>query len=115
MDPLQVIVIVREDLPHSQRAVQACHAVAELVGTLAANSDRHSMWRWLKSDKTIVMYGVSDTEGLSRLDQNMLNHAALTSWATFREPDLFDEMTAIAVGPITKEQTEKIFSGYKLL
>lgn len=122
MSPLQVVVFVRRDLPPEQRTVQSVHAVVELFVTLSVNKGHHPIWQWANVDKTVIAYGVNSLERLEDLARNRLTQAYLRTfgedvinWAYFKEPDLFNEMTAIAVGPITKEQTEKLFSGYKLL
>ena len=93
----KLYVLVRKDLSVSYRAVQAGHAVAE----------------WLLHDQswynnTLIYLGV--------LDEDELNHWAEKlsikgiKWVGFREPDIGNELTAIAT------HTEgKIFNKLKLL
>ena len=92
----KMYVLVRRDLSTSQQAVQAGHAVAELV-------QHGSTPGW---NKTYL--GVDNEEMLEKW------HAKLTSkgveCAEFREPDIGDQLTAIAtVG------SGKSFSNLKLL
>ena len=79
----RLYVLVRKDLPESYRAVQAGHAVAE----------------WLLSDQTwqnetLVYLGVKNENELmdwkERLDYKNMKYAA------FREPDIGNQLTAIA-------------------
>ena len=79
----RLYVLVRKDLPESYRSVQAGHAVAE----------------WLLCDQTwknetLVYLGVKDENELmswkERLDFKNKKYAA------FREPDIGNQLTAIA-------------------
>jgi hypothetical protein len=79
----RLYVIVRKDLPKSYRAVQAGHAVAE----------------WLLHDQTwknetLIYLGVQDEKELSswvdKLDFKNIK------WVGFKEPDINNELTAIA-------------------
>jgi hypothetical protein len=90
-------VLVRKDLPESYRAVQAGHAVAE----------------WLLHDRswnneTLIYLGVTNEFSLyrwaDRLDRKGIN------WVGFREPDIGNQLTAIAV-----ENDGKVFQNLRLL
>jgi len=93
----RLYVLVRKDLPKSYQAVQAGHAVAE----------------WLLYDQswqneTLVYLGVNNENELldwkERLDFNNIKHAS------FREPDIGDQLTAIAT-----LSDGKIFKKLKLI
>ena len=80
----KMYVLVRRDLSTSQQAVQAGHAVAELVQ------------RGLSTDwnGTLIYLGVESEEMLNRWKSKLaireIRHVE------FREPDIGDQMTAIA-------------------
>jgi len=80
----KLYVVVRRDLTHAQRAVQAGHALAEY---LLKDS---TSW----SNGTLVYLGVSGEDDLYR------TYESLDDWGfdphSFREPDMEDQMTAIA-------------------
>ena len=96
---MKLYIIVRKDLTHSQRAVQAGHALAEYL--------LHSPYfRW--KNETLIYLGV---KGLKQLE-NLKRKLALqgTNYVEFREPDLNNEVTAIA-----SDESNKIFERLKLL
>lgn len=81
----KLYVLVRGDLPASYQAVQAGHALAEF---LIKNPETD--WR----NNTLVYLNVEDEEHLKmwceKLDWKGIE------WTSFREPDIGNEMTAIA-------------------
>jgi peptidyl-tRNA hydrolase len=96
---MKLYVIVRKDLSHSQRAVQAGHALAEYL--------LHSpLFRW--RNETLIYLGVKGLRQLknvkNKLEQNGIEHFA------FYEPDLNNEITAIA-----SDEESKIFEKMNLL
>lgn len=85
MNQKKLYVLVRKDLPQSYRAVQAGHAVAEY---LLRGPD--TSW----SNGTLIYLGV---KGLFQLEKWVYRlEAAKVSFVTFREPDIGDELTALA-------------------
>jgi len=79
----RLYVLVRKDLPESYRAVQAGHAVAE----------------WLLYDRswnneTLIYLGVPNEFSLQRW-VDKLNRKRI-NWIGFREPDIGNQLTAIA-------------------
>lgn len=91
--------------------MQACHAVAELVGRDAARFEGTK--RWLEEDKTIVCYQVPDAASLLTVAVGF----PLTDkvrWSLFEEPDLDNEATAIAIGPLSDEFAASLFKGFDL-
>ena len=96
----KLYVLVRKDLTPSYRAVQAGHAVAEWVLRHQGQKD------W--DNGTLVYLGVENKESLEcwtmKLDMKGLE------WTGFIEPDIGDQMTAIAC-----LSDGKVFSNLKLL
>lgn len=93
---LKTYVLVRRDLSYSQRVVQSCHAVVELVRRY---KDDSSISKWADIDKTLVVLSVKDERELRRTSQRLSD--ARIRFAEFREPDMNNEVTAIAVHPET--------------
>jgi peptidyl-tRNA hydrolase len=81
---MKLYVIVRKDLTHSQRAVQAGHALAEYM------LNGSSRWR----NSTLIYLGVKDLRKIEQLKQKLKYNGI--RYVEFKEPDLNDETTAIA-------------------
>jgi len=83
---MKLYVIVRNDLTTSQRAVQAGHALAAYM--------LHSSFlrRW--KNETLIYLGVKGLKQLKTLKRNFERNGI--EFSEFREPDLNDEITAIA-------------------
>lgn len=81
----KLYVIVRKDLSISQRAVQAGHAVAEFLL-------RGPLSRW--SNGTLIYLGVKGLTQLENIKQKF--EWEDIPYMEFREPDLNNEVTAIA-------------------
>lgn len=77
-------VIVRKDMPKSAQAVQGGHALAQFLLT------HHTTWK----NGTLVYLSANNEEHLSDI-KNSLGEEKLS--AEFREPDMGDSLTAIAV------------------
>jgi hypothetical protein len=94
---VKLFVVVRLDLSHSQRAVQAGHALAEYM----LNSPR-----WQNS--TLIYLGVKGLTQLEhlklKLDYNDIKYVE------FKEPDLDNQTTAIA-----SDEDSAIFEKLNLL
>jgi len=81
----KLYVIVRKDLTTSQMAVQAGHAVAEYL--------LHShFFRW--QNETLIYLGVKNLNQLEKLKYKL--GIENIKYIEFREPDLNNEVTAIA-------------------
>jgi hypothetical protein len=82
---MKLYVIVRKDLTIAQRAVQAGHAVAEFC--------LHSPFsRW--TNGTLIYLGVKGLYQLEKLKYKLEEQG--TRVIEFREPDLNNQITAIA-------------------
>jgi hypothetical protein len=96
---MKLYVIVRKDLTHSQRAVQAGHALAEYL--------LHSPYfRW--KNETLIYLGIKGLRQLENLKRKLELHGI--NYVEFREPDLNNEVTAIA-----SDEDSKIFRKMNLL
>ena len=95
----KLFVIVRKDLTPSQRAVQAGHA-------LAAYLLHGSYFRW--KNETLIYLGVKGFTQLQNLKRKLDLHGI--NYVEFREPDLNNEVTAIA-----SDEPNEIFERMNLL
>jgi hypothetical protein len=85
MDQDRLYVLLRKDLKPDYASVQAGHAVAEF---LLHASDYG--WR----NGTLLYLGIENEEQLSLWGEKLTDLGI--EWKGFREPDIGDEMTAIA-------------------
>lgn len=88
----RLYLVVRADLSPGQQAVQACHALREFVEE-HPDADRE----WFRESQTLVLLSVPDERALARLGVKAVR--AGVPHSCFREPDLNDSMTAIAIAP----------------
>jgi len=96
---MKMFIIVRKDLSQSQRAVQAGHALAEFL--------LHSPFsRW--QNGTLIYLGVKGLRQLENLKRKMELYEI--PYTEFREPDIGNEVTAIA-----SDQNCKLFERLNLL
>jgi peptidyl-tRNA hydrolase len=101
---MRMVVIARRDLSPAQQAVQSCHAVAELC--LRHGGDP-GIAEWDKDHKTMILLGVDDKDELEMWQSKV--EALDVPHATFREPDIGDEPTAIAIHPsLDKKWVKKL-------
>lgn len=97
--PEKLFVLIRRDLSVQQQAVQAGHAVAEFL-----LRGPKSSWH----NGTLVYLSVPDQERLRRWEDKLCDLEI--PYTLFREPDLGNEITALAV----TTQREKIFKSLQL-
>lgn len=91
---MKLYVIVRKDLSVSQRAVQAGHVVAQflLYGPFS---------RW--NNGTLIYLGIKNLRNLEKLMYQLKDNNII--YTEFHEPDLNNEITAIA--------TDQYFEGFE--
>ena len=84
----KMYVLVRKDLPRSQRTVQACHVVAEylLKEYVFTNLDTIPSW----DNGTMIVYEVANKEDLKLWQQKLEKYTS----HLFYEPDV-DEYTSL--------------------
>ena len=88
----KLYVVVQSDLSKAQQAVQAGHAVAEFLKT-----NPNTLW----SNGTLVY--------LKQKDLNWLYGIKNYEWAEFREPDLGNQVTAVAAfGPDVSQRLSRL-------
>ena len=80
----KLFVLVRTDLNPAYRAVQACHAVAEFV------LNRPNVW----TNEILIYLGVKSLFSLEIIKDRFKKQDI--DFIEFREPDLNNEITAIA-------------------
>lgn len=101
MKPQRLYVLVRQDLKYSSPAVQAGHCVAEFC----LGSGRAGKW----GNTTLIYLGVKNLNELLRwcfkLGKKNID------FVSFSEPDMDDEMTAIAA----LVEDGKVFRDLRLL
>ena len=95
-------MIVRKDLSTSQQAVQACHGAIEIARSLAPEEEHpHVVLLSVRSEEQLF-------NALNRLQAEGIDVK------TFVEPDIGNQLTAIAAGPVFGE-TRRHFKRYQLL
>ena len=99
-------VITRSDLPLSYQAVQSGHA-----GIQFQHEHRRIAKRWHKKSNYLIFLSVKDEHELILLEKLAKSNKIRVS--VFREPDLNNEITAIALEPSTV--SDKLTSNLKLL
>ena len=85
---MKMYVLVRKDLPNVQKAVQAGHAVAEFL----LKFPYKNQYNW--NNGVLVYLVVKDEHELGWWDHKL--HKKSIAHMSFREPDLNNEMTALA-------------------
>ena len=95
---MKLYVVVRDDLSVPQKAVQAGHALAEFL------IENETSWK----NGTLVYLRVPNEDHLIRLSDRLGGYGMEHS--TFREPDMNNELTALA-----STEGKKFFSRLKLL
>lgn len=103
-------VIVRQDLSPSQQAVQACHACLE--------SGKH--FPWAGNHPHLVLVSVPDEPSLERWLKGARQHGVGTPTSLFkiiefREPDMNNSLTAIAVAGVCGKLLRSYFSALPLV
>lgn len=97
----KLFVLVRSDLPKNYQAVQAGHAVAEFL------IDWPSCWK----NEILIYLRVKDEAELTMWNQRFGEIGVYQS--PFQEPDLNNEITALAV--ISTPETERMLLNMRLV
>lgn len=97
-------VVVRRDLPLANQAVQACHAVLESTRAMPLPRDAEH--------PHLVLCQVPNQAHLLKC-QDHLSKSGIAH-TVFREPDIGNELTAIATERLTGDQ-RKVLRRYQLL
>jgi hypothetical protein len=108
--PLRMYVLVqREVLPLVHAGVQAGHAVHTYVWE---HRDKPETKQWCEEDKT-MLYLSATWEQM----HDMITYFTIKNmgFSRFHEPDMGDELTAVAFQPMSKEEGNILFGRFKLL
>jgi len=97
-------VIVRNDIPKSYQAVQGGHAVAQFM---LKHYDATDDW----NNQRLIYVNVRDERALRKMIYKLRKHGL--DYASFNEPDINDEMTAVAV--VVNEKQRKYFKHLSLV
>jgi peptidyl-tRNA hydrolase len=90
---MKLYVIVRNDIRPGLQIAQSCHAL-RLFSAEHPEVDQ----AWYTGSNNLVVLQVANKEALVKLAYDLTCKGANVS--IFREPDLHDEPTALAVGPL---------------
>ena len=103
INPQKLRVITRRDLPTGYQAVQSGHA-----GIQFQQEHRRIAKRWYTKSNYLIFLTVSNEQELERLIS--LADGSGLKVSVFREPDLNNEITAIAIEPssVSDELTKNL-------
>lgn len=93
----KLYVVTREDIPTGAQAVQACHAAIEFNQTFPDISRQ-----WFETSNYLVMLAVRNEEYLQRLIFRAKDLGI--KHTEFREPDMDNQITAVAFEPTEKSK-----------
>lgn len=88
----RLYLITRRDLPPGPQAVQSCHAMAAF-----AIEHREAFEAWFQGSNTLALVSVENERELESL-LDTANSKGISA-SDVREPDLEDQLTALAFGP----------------
>ena len=98
----KLFVIVRRDLTPSQQAVQAGHALANYLYAFSY------LWNY----ETLIYLGIKNEEELEKWKYKLMLKSI--PYACFVEPDMNDEVTAIATA-LNSQYDESFFKNLQVL
>lgn len=87
---MKLYLVTRRDLSPGLRTAQLCHAVHEFLREHPIHAQR-----WYEESRTLVCLEVDDEQSLTELAGRCHGIEA----SLWREPDLDDALTSIAIGP----------------
>jgi peptidyl-tRNA hydrolase len=101
----KLYIITRRDMSPGYQAVQSCHALRQFV---AEHSEIDKVWYEVSS--YIALLAAHDEDELMDLVARANDMGLQVS--TYREPDVGDRVTAIAIGP--HSEASKLCRGFPL-
>ena len=99
--------MTRRDLTPGQQIAQVAHATTEF-----AAHNRSAFSYWHTNSQFIIVLAVKDQQELSQLANKLENNDCLVE--SFKEPDLGNQLTAIAISPKDYEKAKPILSNIPL-
>ena len=103
----KVTVVTRRDISPGYQVVQSCHALADF-----AIEHRQIFEAWQKGSNYLACLAAKNEEQLWHLAAK-LDHYGI-KYTLFKEPDIENELTAIAVEPISDALHKKVLKKYQL-
>ena len=100
--PGHFYVFVRTDLPAAQQTVQAIHAAYEAGIKFGIDNSLID---------SVVVCSANSEEELNKIGSKLRRHDI--PLVEFREPDIGNQLTAFATGPLQKHQRKRL-SSYKM-
>lgn len=91
---MKLYLVVRDDLSPGRQAAQLCHAHRAFVA-----EHPETELEWFEKSNTVVCLAATP-QGLAELVEKTRRRGVPAS--VFREPDLGDVLTAVAIGPTGK-------------
>ncbi len=91
----KLFLIVREDIPVPDQAVQNCHAISSFMV-----EHPKAFMEWTTTSNTLALLAVPNETELMKLMDKAQERGILGSG--FREPDMGNQLTAIALEPAAK-------------
>ena len=101
----KLIVITRQDLPPGCQAVQSAHAAIEFQHEHVSIAKQ-----WNTESKYLILLSVRNEKYLLHLLEKIKKHEL--KYSVFKEPDINNQITAIAIEPC--EKSKKICSNLPL-
>lgn len=99
-------IVVREDLTQGYKVVQTAHAIADF-----SVKYEQEFKQWQMGSNYLCCLEATEfkiNQLIDKLDSLSIKHHV------FREPDIENQMTAIAVEALSREQHKKLFKKFKL-
>ena len=93
----KLYIITRRDISPGYQAVQSCHAMRQFTHEFPVIDQE-----WFEKSNYLALLSVSDEETLNELYDRALSMGLRV--AAFREPDVNDSITAIAIEPCPEAQ-----------
>jgi hypothetical protein len=100
----KLYVIARADLPYEQQAVQAAHAATEWARTTSSRYFPHPTFVFLNAQNRLHLTWIQIKLILANKD-----------YVLFREPDLGNQVTAIAIHLFTPQNNKRLFDKLPLM
>lgn len=101
----KLYLITRDDLSPAFQSVQSAHALTDAILKYPKDA-----LEWHRKSNTLVMLSVKNEAALIEIEEDLKNMNV--NFVSFREPDIGEELTAIAVLP--SEEAKKYCKRFKL-
>ena len=107
-------VIVRKDLSFPQKAVQSAHAAIEAARTFIPSKNHEENIDCLDNHPHLIICEVRDEKKLKSTEKKLKENGI--RYRMFIEPDIGDQITAIATEPLSSyDNRREVLRRYQLL